>query len=103
MPRAAAAQTRNESNSRPHHPARLVVIRLRRAYAEALYADDASPVRDVREAVTMLEDVDKVARRILGEGNPVRLNMHHSLVKARKKLISVDDDAAVEAAAEQWC
>ena len=51
----------------------------------------------------MLEDVDKVARRILGEGNPVRLNMHHSLVKARKKLISVDDDAAVEAAAEQWC
>mgnify|MGYP006217895773 CR=1 FL=1 len=84
-------------------PEDITTFRLRRAYAEALYSDGASPVRDVREAVTTLEELDKAARRIYGEDNPFREHIRRSLEEARKKLADVDRGAAVEAAAEKWC
>ena len=45
-------------------------LRMRRAYAEALYEDPAATLEDLREAVTTLEDVAPTARRVLGGAHP---------------------------------
>ena len=41
-------------------------LKMRSVYAEALYRDPGATLDDVREAVTTLEDVERIARRVLG-------------------------------------
>ena len=44
---------------------------MRLNYAEALYADDDATLDDLREAVTTLEDLERTARRVLGDAHPL--------------------------------
>ena len=64
----------------------LATLRMRRTYAEALYKDDDATLDDLREAVTTLEDSDRIARRVLGGAHPDVMGMELSLQDAQAVL-----------------
>ena len=43
-----------------------ITLKLRLCYVHALHTDPAATLDDIREAVTTLEDVERIARRVLG-------------------------------------
>ena len=45
-------------------------IRIRLNYGWALYKDTGATLDDLREAVTTLEDMEPIARRLLGNSHP---------------------------------
>ena len=47
------------------------MLKLRLNYAEALHDDPSATLDDVREAWTTIEDVGRIARRVLGGAHPV--------------------------------
>ena len=57
-----------------------------RRYAVALYRDPAATRDDLREAVTMLEDTERIARRVLGVTHPLTAAIGNNLRIARAKL-----------------
>ena len=57
-----------------------------RAYAAALYMDDGATRDDLREAVTTLEDVARIARRVFGGANPLTTSIEGNLQAARAVL-----------------
>jgi len=61
-------------------------IKLRWSYTEALYLDAGATLDDLREAVTTLEDAERIARRVLGGAHPVIVDMERSLRVARAAL-----------------
>ena len=63
-----------------------LTLRMRWCYAIALYGDADATLDDLREAVTTLEDGERIARRVLGGAHPVVSNMETSLRKARAAL-----------------
>ena len=54
--------------------------------AEALYSDPAATLDDLREAVTILEDAERTARRVFGLANPLTMGIEHELQKSRAAL-----------------
>ena len=63
-----------------------LTLGMRRNYAEALYDDPSATLDDLREAVTMLEDTDRIARRVLGGAHPSVAGIEGSLRSARAVL-----------------
>tara|TARA_B100000459_G_scaffold94992_1_gene53904 strand:- start:223 stop:702 length:480 start_codon:yes stop_codon:yes gene_type:complete len=63
-----------------------VTLRMRINYAMALFVDDAATLEDIREAVTTLEDVGRIARRVLGSTHPVATGVRTTLRDARARL-----------------
>ena len=59
---------------------------MRSIYAEALYGDDGATLDDLREAVTTLEDVARIARRVLGSAHPLTVDVEANLRDARAAL-----------------
>ena len=57
-----------------------------RSYAKALYDDPDSTLDDVREAVTTLEETERIARRVLGGAHPIVIGLGRSLRFARAVL-----------------
>ena len=55
-------------------------------YGEALYADPAATLDDLREAVTTLEETSRIARRVLGGAHPITEAIEHNLSEARAAL-----------------
>ena len=55
-------------------------------YATALYMDDGATVDDLREAVTTLEDTDRIARRVMGGGHPLVESIESDLERSRAAL-----------------
>ena len=53
---------------------------------KALYADPAATLADLREAVTTLEDTERVARRVLGGAHPITAAIEVALQNARAAL-----------------
>jgi len=62
------------------------VLRMRWVYAIALYNDDAATVDDLREAVTTLEDPERIARRVLGGSHPTTVGIGEALRAVRAAL-----------------
>ena len=60
-----------------------LTLKLRWAYAEVLYKDDAATLADLREAVTTLEDLERIARRVLGGAHPETEYIADELREAR--------------------
>ena len=52
-------------------------------YARALYDDPGATLDDLREAVTTLEDSERIARRVFGSVNPATLAHGEWLQHAR--------------------
>ena len=55
-------------------------------YAEALYKDNDASLDDLQEAVTTLEDTDRIARRVFGGAHPLVVRVEKSLQDARAVL-----------------
>ena len=72
-----------------------ITIRNGTIYAAALNNDPSATLDDVREAVTMLEELEPYARRVLGGAHPiarsVEQNLRHSraALRARETLASI--------------
>ena len=61
-------------------------FRMRWIYAEALYKDGSATLDDLREAVTMLDDIARTARRVLGGSHPTTTGIEGELEDARAAL-----------------
>jgi hypothetical protein len=57
------------------------------AYAEALYQDPGATLDDLREAVTTLEGVERIARRVFGGTHPLTVEIEDELRDARAALL----------------
>ena len=55
-------------------------------YAQALYVDPDATLDDVREAVTALEDVERIARRVFGGAHPLVKSIELELRISRARL-----------------
>ena len=61
-------------------------LRMRWTYARALLCDIAATLDDLREAVTMLEDTERTARRVLGGAHPITAGLKAELKLSREAL-----------------
>ncbi len=55
-------------------------------YARALYEDTAATLDDIREAVRMLEEIERIARRVFGGAHPLTEGIQIELQNARETL-----------------
>ena len=55
-------------------------------YAEALYEDPNATLDDLREAVTTLEDTERIARRVFGGAHPLTMGIECDLQRSRAAL-----------------
>ena len=55
-------------------------------YTEALYRDTGATLDDLREAVTTLEETERIARRVLGGAHPLAAEIEGDLQDARDVL-----------------
>ncbi len=60
------------------------VLGLRWNYARALFNDTSATLADLREAVTKLEDIERIARQVLGSAHPMtkEIGKHLRLTRA---------------------
>ena len=63
-----------------------LTLRMRWYYALALYEDTRATLDDLREAVTTLEDTERIARRVLGGAHPRTVLIEDLLRCARAAL-----------------
>ena len=61
-------------------------LKIRWKYAKALYGDPGATLDDLREAVTTLEDLERIARRVFGGEHPATENIQGSLRESRAAL-----------------
>ena len=65
-----------------HH----LTLRMRWAYARALYSAEGATLDNLREAVTTLEKTERIARRVLGGAHPTTTGIDDHLRNARTVL-----------------
>ena len=70
-------------------------LKARLIRARTLYRDDRATLADLREAVTTLEDVDRIARRVLGGAHPTTAAIEESLGKSRAALCARETPEAL--------
>jgi len=63
-----------------------LTLKMRRSCAAALLEDPAATLDDLREAVTTLEETERIARRVLGSANPTTESVETALRNARAAL-----------------
>ena len=63
-----------------------LTLKMRSIYAGALYWDPAATLEDLREAVTTLADVARIARRVLGTAHPLTTAIERDLRFAQAAL-----------------
>ena len=63
-----------------------LTLRMKDIYARTLYRGTGASLDDVREAVTMMKDIERIARRVLGGAHPVTVNIEGDLRNARAYL-----------------
>ena len=61
-------------------------LRMRWFYAVALYLDAGATLDELREAVTTLEDLELIARRVLGGSHPLTEGIEKALQNAQAAL-----------------
>ena len=59
------------------------MLTMRWIYVMALYKDDGATLDDLREAVTTLEDAERIARRVLGDAHPLTVGIEVDFDRAR--------------------
>ena len=59
-----------------------LTLKMRTLYAATLYEDSAATLDDLRKAVTTLEEIERIARRVLGGAHPVVEEIETSLQEA---------------------
>ncbi len=66
-------------------------LTMRWGYADTLYKASGAMLGELREAVTTLEDIERIARRGLGGAHPYTMAIERNLPKARAKLRARED------------
>ena len=66
---------------------------MRSNYAIGLCKDDGATLDDLREAVTTLEDAERIARRVLGGAHPLTEGIESALERSREALHSSEGTA----------
>ena len=66
-------------------------------FAKALYRDDSATLDDLREAVTEHEEIEPIARRVLGGAHPVTIGIGYHYRKARAALRARETSARGDA------
>ena len=67
-----------------------ITLTMKMNYAQGLYQDDGATFDDLHEAVTTLEEIERIARRVFGGANPQtttcgdRLRIARAVLHARK-------------------
>jgi hypothetical protein len=61
-------------------------LKMRSLYTRAIYEDPAATLDDLREAVTTLEDTERIARRVLGPAHPITTSIAQDLRKYQAAL-----------------
>ena len=61
-------------------------LKMRKVYAKTLYFDEGSTLDDLREAVTTLEDTERIARRVFGGAHPTTTLIEDGLRRSRATL-----------------
>jgi hypothetical protein len=64
----------------------ILTLKMRKVYAKALFFDGSATLDDLREAVTTLEDIERIARRVLGGAHPLTEGMEEDLRDAQAAL-----------------
>ena len=59
---------------------------MRWIYARAIYMDDDATLDDLREAMTTLEDAERITRRVFGGAHPLTVDIEGHLGHARAAL-----------------
>ena len=54
--------------------------------AQSLYRDDGATLDDLREAVTTLEEIGRIAQRVLGGGHPTTKDIEGDVERSRAAL-----------------
>ena len=62
------------------------MLTMRSLYAEALHRADGATIKDLREAVTTIEDTERIARRVLGGAHPLTATFERDIQRARAAL-----------------
>ena len=65
-----------------------LTLKMRWIYAMALYDDADASLDDLRESVTTLEDMERIARRVFGGAHPTTTGIERHLRNARAVLRS---------------
>ena len=69
---------------------------MRKVYAESLYNDASATLDDLREAVTTLEDAERIARRVFGGAHPTTALIERNLRAARAARRARENAATVD-------
>ena len=77
-----------------------LTLKMRSTYARALFDDTNATLDDLREAVTTLEDMGRIARRVLGGAHPLTTSFEEDLRDARATLRASEDVESVREAVE---
>ena len=56
-----------------------LMLKMRWSFAEVLCRADGATLGDTREAVAMLEDAGRIARRVLGGAHPITVGLERAL------------------------
>ena len=62
-----------------------LTLLLKKKCAQSLYRDDGATLDDLREAVTTLEDTERIARRVLGGAHPTAVRIEQALRAVRQR------------------
>ena len=62
------------------------MFQLRQLYGRVLYRDDGATLDDLREAVTTLEEIGRIAQRVLGGGHPTTKDIEGDVERSRAAL-----------------
>jgi len=65
-------------------------LKMNALYAENIYNDPAATLDDLREAVTTLEDAERIARRVFGGTHPITVDIEANLRHSRAALRARD-------------
>ena len=63
-----------------------MTLKMRWNHAEALYQDPTATLANLREAVTTLEETERIARRVFGSSHPETPRVQRALEDAREAL-----------------
>ena len=69
---------------------------MRSIFRVARYEDASATLDDLREAVTTLEDVGRIARRVLGGAHPTTVGIECDLQPARAALRARENAATLD-------
>jgi hypothetical protein len=68
-----------------------VTLRMRKVYAATLYRDPDATLDHLREAVTTLEEIERIARRVFGGAHPLTEYIVCDLRNARAELRAYEE------------